>query len=151
MKTVKWIFATLFAMLMFNVFAQVADTISVGGYVLGDLSINKLIGGYIFVIIGLILKWIYFTTKAVKSNERTPGKFSFGYWVKDNLLTKITSFIGSALAVFIVFRFAEQYIGQALTMFGALGVGLGLDYYIDKAKNMLPDVAKNKETQTKTF
>lgn len=151
MKQRMWLIALGLIMVFLVVYAlsnkawgQSVDSLKVTDYVFGELSLNKLIGGYIFVTIGLLIRWIIFTKKGVKKNERTPERFSLMFWIKDNLLPKLTSLLGMILLTFIIFRFAEQYIGQVFSMAGALAVGLGWDYYVDKMKNLQPDRVVNK-------
>lgn len=141
-------------------FAQVADSLSVSDYIFGNLSINKLSAIYIFVYLAILFVWIYKTAKAIKNiNNNTPTKFSFSFWFRDNIIPKSLSLISSFLAVFFLFRFADQFLSNYLdiggavdgTMFTALVVGLSIDYFIERLVKVEPSrvVAKQNKISVK--
>ena len=100
---------------------------------------------YIFVFFGLIIKWYIQTKKSIKTNPRTPEKFSFKYWFWDNLLPKLQSLLVSGIIIFVCLRFSVEWFKMVPSMFFALGIGLGFDYLIDFVKSKIPDVIKAKE------
>ena len=99
------------------------------GYILGNLTVGFLLAFYLFAIIGIILSMLLHICKKAK---KAPIKFSFKYWLKDNL----TRFFTSILCIFIAIRFYDSLpIEVEPNMFFGLVVGMGLDQIIIIIRN----------------
>jgi hypothetical protein len=109
---------------------------------LGSLTIVNYIVAFVFVFLALIAKWTYKTLDGVKNSPKTPEKFSWAYWWKDNFYPKLVSLLSSIISVFIILRFSNDIIGQQFSYFLAIVIGFGLDYFIDKLKKMDPTLSK---------
>lgn len=103
---------------------------------LGNLSLTNYIVSLIFVSLTLILRWIWKTIDSVRHNHKTPHKFSFSYWFRDNIYHKLLSLIGNLISIFIILRFSNDIIGMNFSYFLTIVVGLGLDYFVDRLKKM---------------
>lgn len=126
------------------------DSLSIMDYLLGpDISPNKLGAALIFAGIGIIIRSVLRARKGVKRNGRTPKKFRWSFWLRDNLLSKVTSALGTVAIVFIGIRFSKDIMGYELTMFASLLVGLSVDYIAEKIKKLQPDVRLNQDTNLK--
>lgn len=113
--------------------------------ILGNLTMVNYIVGFFFVFLALILRWIWRTLDGIKNNPESPHKFDFWYWWEDNFKPKLLSFIANMISVYLIFRFADDFIGTTFSYVLALGVGLGLDYYVGVLKKKLNPVPKNPE------
>lgn len=107
--------------------------------ILGGLAVSDYEAGFIFVLIGLFIRWFYTTRKGIKKiDNNTPMKFDLVYWIKDNIIPKSLSILVTFLIVFVTLRFPMEIVGIQFSMFYCLLVGLGLDYIIDKIKKLKP-------------
>jgi hypothetical protein len=86
---------------------------------------------YAFGLLGVILSLLWHTSRRNKSNKATPYNFSWRFLLKDNLQRIATS----VLLLFIGIRFSKEIIGQDVTMYVALAIGLGLDKLSQMLKN----------------
>lgn len=111
---------------------------------LGSLSLVNYIVAFAFVLLALLVKWTYKTIDGVKNSPKTPAKFSWAYWWKDNLYPKLVSVLSCIISVFIILRFSNELIGQNFSYFFAFVVGFGLDYFVDKIKKMDPKLQESK-------
>ena len=130
-NVIKWI-GIVFPFIIPTLLFSQEDTLSFKNYLLGDLSMNALYAAYVFSGIGLFLRWAYITKKGIKNSTRTPRKFSFWFWIKDNFVNKIVISGGSTLALlFLTYRFAEDLVGKGFSMAYAAALGLSIDYVWD--------------------
>lgn len=114
--------------------------------ILGDLKPIDYVSCFIFVFIGLFLKWSFQTKNAVKNkNNDTPSKFSFKYWIWDNFLPKLQSLTTDVIIIFLCLRFAYEWFGRYPSMGFALAIGIGFDFFYDFVKSKIPDVVKAKQ------
>ena len=142
-----WHSAVILApLLVFNVLYAQVDSLDVTDRILGNLSWSMLWGAFIFGYLGMLLRWIWTTLRGWKTSYRTPKKFSWSFWFRDNLGVKLLSFFGNTIVMFVFFRFTDELVGEALSMFIAFVIGLCVDYFADMLKNISPDVAVNKKT-----
>jgi len=104
--------------------------------ILGDLTIVNYVVGFFFVMLALIFKWSVKTYKGVKHNPKTPHKFSWTYWLENNIEPKLKAVISTIIVVYLTFRFAENIVGTAFTYAIAISVGLSIDAIIAKIKKL---------------
>lgn len=114
--------------------------------ILGNVTLTYYLASYVFVFIGLFFRAVYKTRDAIKKNAETPNKFSLKYWIKDNLLTKLLSFILNFFAAYLSLRFSSDWFGVEVSMGFAVVVGLCIDWFVDFIKKLQPPVAKAKES-----
>lgn len=105
---------------------------------LGSISFVNYVVGFIFVALALVFKWCLKTVDSIKNNPKTPSQWDWKFWRSENLKAKLLTLIAVIIAVFLCFRFATEKFGVTFTYFFALGVGLGLDYYIDSIRKQQP-------------
>lgn len=103
-----------------------------------DITFVMIIALYFFVTLGVILREYLRYKKRGKPNIITPEKFSISYWIKDNLFSKLFSFVANGIVVFVTLRFSNEILHVGVSMFLAFTVGLFLDYFISKLENLKP-------------
>lgn len=103
-----------------------------------ELTPVTLTVAYIFAGFGLLLRWYWQYYRKGRANPNTPQKFSLGFWLRDNLIPKLLGMIITIVVIFLSLRFPQQIAGDAFSYVYALGIGLGLDYFMDILKNMQP-------------
>jgi hypothetical protein len=99
--------------------------------ILGEATIVTYIGAFIFVLFGLVIKWYFKIKSAVKTNENSPPVFSWGYFISQNLFTKLFSIFANMIICFVVLRFSTELFNVPISMLFALSVGLLFDYFVD--------------------
>jgi uncharacterized membrane protein len=99
--------------------------------ILGEATIVTYIGAFIFVLFGLVIKWYFKIKSAVKTNENSPPVFSWGYFISQNLFTKLFSIFANMIICFVVLRFSTELINVPVSMLFALSVGMLFDYFVD--------------------
>ena len=103
-------------------FCQAADSLSVGDYMFGGLSLSKLAAGYIFAFIGIIFRWLVLTVKGVKNSANTPDNFSWGFWFRANVLIKLASAASVIIAIFLLYRYFDHFFSEYLVMFDVVDI-----------------------------
>jgi hypothetical protein len=94
---------------------------------------------FIFVFLGMFLRWYYTTRKGIKNPENgSPAKFNFIYWIKDNLLSKLFAMLSAASVIFVTLRFSNELFGVEISMIYAFFVGLFFDYVADYLMSINP-------------
>jgi hypothetical protein len=119
-----------------NVSTQVSSIIqtSIGHDLTWEIMFFAAIGG-------VLIRIIYTTVKGVKnSGNGSPMQFAFSYWVKDNILPKITTLLAFILSTNIMIKLPTG-IG-AYIIFGAIGLSCGLfiDWLTDLLKVLSPQI-----------
>jgi hypothetical protein len=99
--------------------------------ILGEASIVTYIGTFVFVLFGLVIKWYFKIKTAVKTNENSPSVFSWGYFISQNLFTKLFSILANIIICFVVLRFSMELFNVPVSMLFALSVGMLFDYFVD--------------------
>lgn len=99
--------------------------------ILGEATIATYIGAFIFVLFGLVIKWYLKIKSAVKTNENSPPVFSWGYFISQNLFTKLFSIFANMIICFVVLRFSTELFNVPVSMLFALSVGMLFDYFVD--------------------
>jgi hypothetical protein len=90
---------------------------------------------------GVIVRIIYTTVKGVKNSANgSPMQFAFSYWIKDNILPKITTLLAFILSTNIMVKLPSG-IGTYI-IFGALAFigGLFIDWLTDVLKVISPQI-----------
>ena len=98
-------------------------------YLLGDLTASFLCAFYMFALLGVFLSMLFHFGKGKKKRNT---KFSFKFWLSDNLVR----FFTSVICIFVVARFFDNLpIEMELNMFLGLVVGTSLDQVIVLVRN----------------
>lgn len=99
---------------------------------LGDtLTINMLKACYIFSLLGAVLHWLVDTNKGIKKSVRSPNKFSLGYWLQNNFVTKIKSLLAAVIVIYISLRFADLSAFPDMPIYvAAFLIGGSIDWVI---------------------
>jgi hypothetical protein len=118
---------------------------------MGNMSLAYLISCYIIAFIAMFVKWGINTNRAIKNNPKTPLGFKLGYWIKDNIVSKLLSIILTFGVLYLLFRFFNDIfsISQGLSMFSACLIGLFFDYAVDYLMALNPSklLIKNLPTE----
>jgi len=138
----------LFALLITSVvvFAQQVSDTTLGGQVKEvvstasgqDLSWKVMLFA---AIAGVIVSIIYQTRKGIlNTNNQSPVKFVLSYWIKDNLLPKIVTFLVfiTTTLVSLPFKLPEGTVGLIILGIVAFMGGLFIDYISDILKDISP-------------
>ena len=96
--------------------------------------------GYIFAFIGMFLNWYIRTQRGIKYSEKSPGTFSFTYWVRDNIISVLLSALGTLVILFVFFRFFDYFFVDfgEITVFAAFLIGYFFDIFVNKLKSLKP-------------
>ena len=135
MKLLTILFVFLQAVMPIDTLTQAKTFVQ---YVQGDLSTIEYEVAFFFAFLGMFLRWVWHTNKAIQSNDTTPWKFDLAYWLRDNLLSKSLSIITTLIVIFISLRFSRDLMGVYFSCFYAFTVGLFLDFIVNKLKQLQP-------------
>lgn len=105
---------------------------------LGTNDIPTYMAALVFALVGAFLMQMRKSKKRNKNNAKTPAKFNFWFMVQDNLKEIITGL----LLILLALRFSVEYAGTTLTMFYALGVGIGLQRFSQWLTNIEENARK---------
>lgn len=98
--------------------------------------------GYVwFLLIGYAIYGLNETTSRDKLSTKTPRKWKWKFWVKDNW----RRYLFTLLSTYVFFRFYIEFVGHELTNFEALMMGLIGDGIGATAKNRIAMVKANRE------
>jgi hypothetical protein len=92
-------------------------------------------------IAGVLIRIIYTTVKGVKNRVNgSPMQFAFSYWVKDNILPKITTLLAFIISTNILIKLPSGTWGYII--FGILGFigGLFIDWLTEALKLLSPKI-----------
>lgn len=109
--------------------------------IFGDYTTVELLGFLWFFIIGYAAYGLVETNRRDVNGNKTPKKWSWNFWLKDNLRRYITTL----LCTYILFRFYTEFIGHEFNYFEALVTGLLGDGVAAIMKKKLKIVAGNRE------
>lgn len=103
--------------------------------VLGTQDWPMYFAEWFFALIGVLLSLLLATTKRNPNSPTSPVHFSWTYMIADNAKRVLTSLI----LIFLFLRFSNELLGINISLFLALGIGLGLDKLAGylKSKNIL--------------
>ena len=104
-----------------------------------DKGFYDYLPAFLFAFMGMFLRWFWSTSRGIKSiQNQSPAKFDLIYWIKDNILSKLNSFMASIIVIFVGLRFSNELLDFNFSMFLALCIGLLIDYVSDLLKNLQP-------------
>jgi hypothetical protein len=103
---------------------------------LGNYDLIWYVAAFVFSFVGLFIRWSLRTRRAIKWNPDSPDKFSWSYWLQNNLWPKLVSVLTTVVIVFVCLRFAGEWFGVVPTMAFALIVGLAFDWFTDYVKKL---------------
>lgn len=89
---------------------------------LGTNDLPTYLAAFIFAMIGVVIILLLKSNKRDRLSKSTPYKFSIKFLIIDNL----KEILLGLLLIIIALRFSVEYAGAELTMYYALGVGLGI-------------------------
>lgn len=89
---------------------------------LGTNDVPTYLAAFLFAMFGVAIILLLKSNKRNKTSLNTPFNFSLKFLVLDNLKEIVLGF----LLIIIALRFSIEYAGVELTMWYALGVGLGI-------------------------
>ena len=110
--------------------------------IFGNYSFIQLFGFSWFLMIGYVIYALNETTLRDVNSIRTPIKWSWKFWYKDNW----KRYLVTILSTYILFRFYVQFVGNPLTDFEALMIGLVGDGIGATAKRRILIATINKKT-----
>lgn len=90
--------------------------------IFGTTDLPTYLAGLFFALIGLAFFYKRKLSNRNRLSANTPYHFSLRFFTQDNLV----ELVFSIMAIFLALRFCVEYAGVKVTMFYALGVGLGL-------------------------
>jgi Na+/melibiose symporter-like transporter len=92
--------------------------------ILGSMAPDQFFAMLFFAFIGVAATMLLDTKTRDKDSPRTPEKFHFGFWIKDNFIRILRNILFLCLGI----RFyPELNGGEQITPFLAVGLGLGVD------------------------
>ena len=103
-------------------------------HIFGSLQLEFVVAFYFFAIMGMTFTLLtHLVRKKVTSvKKKTTLKFSFGFWLKDNLVRMLTNII----VIFLILRFYDKLnIDKELDMFLGLIIGSSIDVIIIMVRN----------------
>lgn len=87
---------------------------------------------YFMAFLGMITYLIIDLWNRNIVSERTPVRFDWKFWIKDNYLRVILTMILSPIVIILF----QELIGTGITMIGAFTVGLSMDVVISQIKKL---------------
>lgn len=109
--------------------------------IMGTLTGDQFFASLLFAIIGLVISLLLQANSRDIRSENTPVHFSYTFLIRDNFRRILLSF----LLIIVTIRFFQELTGKELTMFWALGIGLGLDKISELLKNRLAIFQANRD------
>lgn len=117
----KILFPLLLAMLAVS--CNKADQKAFNDAVLGGYNIGRFLGFVFWAIIGAYITVQFTANRRDPSSSRTPEKFSWGFWIRDN--SRRVAFVMACILTTL--RFSQDITGKELNEFWALVIGLSFD------------------------
>lgn len=112
---------------------------------LGPVSVAYYMAAEVFAVMAIILSLYASSKKRDPDSSSTPYKFSWLFLIWDNLKRIVVG----QIALFLIFRFASEFIGRALNMWMSVGIGffvtIGLDQLIGFIKEKSSILQMNRE------
>lgn len=124
-----------------------------GFKILGDLSFDQFVEYFFWAFVGTLVPIFIDLGTRDKKSERTPTKFSWQFWVRDNWKRWIRNIFVICLAI----RFYSDIVAIAnyndsIDAWRALGIGIFLDGIIilikKWRKNKLAALSKNQDSSS---
>ena len=82
--------------------------------------------GFLYLLLGIFMASLINTTAREPNSDRTPFRFSWTFFAKDNWKRWAKSVLFGVIAM----RFSQEFFNQALTVHLAFEIGLGIDAII---------------------
>ena len=89
----------------------------------GDLTLSHFLAGILFVGLGLLLTLLLDISQRNKDSPRTPRKWSWSFFRRDNMLR----FILNLLTAVVLIRFWPDIAEKEISMFQCFCIGLCFD------------------------
>jgi len=140
MKNLLRITLILLALVLISLFAFGQEVPPATDYLYGGLAPEAYKFAFIFAGVGIFIRWYITTRRGIRRSKRTPQKFNLWYWLRDNILKKLLTILGTTAVIFIFLRFSVEFFGKPASMFLSFLIGLFLDYLIDYLDKLRPDV-----------
>jgi hypothetical protein len=109
--------------------------------IFGTYTQVQLLGYLWFLIIGYIIYGLNETTSRDKISIKTPKKWKWLFWIKDNW----RRYLVTILTTYVMFRFYVEFVGHEFTNFEALMMGMIGDGIGATAKKRTAMVKANRE------
>lgn len=97
--------------------------------ILGDASVAFYAAAEFFAMLAIIISLYISSKKRDVQSPRTPEKFSWMFLFWDNL----KRILAGQIVLFLLFRFATEFLGRQLNMFWATGIGFFVAFGLDQA------------------
>lgn len=106
---------------------------------------------FISVIVGYVLRVILNTKKAIRHNSETPNKWSWSYFIKDNIMKKINSICAFIISIPFIEKFVNKLFESTFVqdyrilfwiIIGICGIGIG--WFIDFIMSKLQSYSRKK-------
>lgn len=123
----------IMGLLLFSicVFAQTeGEGESLTDILLGGMSVNYFIAMVLYALVGAIVNKAADVTKRNVPSDRSPKKFSFSYWWKDNKRKAIADILLVPVAIVC----CNEFFNMEITTGSAFAIGFGSDYLLAIAK-----------------
>lgn len=99
---------------------------------IGTSDISSFVILFLFALIGAFISLRFQAHKRNKKSNSTPERFSWKFMLIDNINRIAVTF----LLIFLGLRFSTMLLGQDMTEWGAVLLGLGLDKISELLKNL---------------
>lgn len=109
--------------------------------IFGDYTTVELIGFLWFFVIGYLAYGLFEATGRDVNGKKTPKKWKWGFWLKDNIRRYITTII----CTYLLFRFYVEFVGHEFTYFEAVMLGLLGDGAAAAIKKRVKGVGANRQ------
>lgn len=107
----------------------------------GGISLGNFFSYMLLALVGALIVLLWNTSKRDPLDKRTPLCFSISFFIRDNLVRLVLSF----LLVWVTIIFSEQMLGVKVNAWIALGIGAGHDQLAKLIlKNFQSNVPKTK-------
>lgn len=102
-------------------------------HLLGTNDYALVLIGFVYAMIGVALSLLIHSTKRDPNKQNSPIKFSWNFFLKDNLIRIITGLI----LIMIFMRFTTELIGKEPTVYSAFLIGFMSDKLIEILKSKI--------------
>lgn len=112
-------------------------------YIIGTEDIPIALAGFFWALVGVTVSLLLKAVKRDVNDTRTPGQFSWKFFVCDNRIRIVAGII----LVFVFMRFAKEMIGIENTIYAAFIVGALSDRLAGLLAKVLDRIANNVGSQ----
>ena len=100
---------------------------------LGTNDYSIVLIGFVYAMIGVLLSLLIHSNKRDPNTQNSPIKFSWGFFLKDNLKRVLTGLI----LILIFMRFSTELIGKDPTVYSSFLIGFMSDKLIEILKSKI--------------